>query len=159
VNSTKPTGKPNIPLHVRKAKDTQLAMEKQAHVLALNDKEYVFCCCSLPLGSVDVNVLTLSKFCMNGVGAAIPMLLDDSTQDTQNGNKEDNDNEAAKDDNTEAIDEDEGPHPFCLEWGLVPRMFSHPVLWKTSRLVHLRGPCRLAPINLVLRLAHPPVPQ
>jgi hypothetical protein len=33
------------------------------------------------------------------------MSLDDSTQDTQNRN------ELAKDNNTEAIDEDEGPHP------------------------------------------------
>jgi hypothetical protein len=49
-------------------------------------------------------------------------------------------------------------HPFCLEWGLVPWMFSHPVLWQTPRLVHLRGPRRLAPINLVLCLAHPRVP-
>jgi hypothetical protein len=39
VNSTKPTGDPNIPLHVWAAKETQLAMDKQTHVLALNDKE------------------------------------------------------------------------------------------------------------------------
>jgi hypothetical protein len=84
VNHSKPTGKPNIPPHVRKAKETQLAMDKQAHLLALNDKEYVFCCCSLPLGLVDANVLTLCNFFRNGVGAPIPMLLDDSTQDTQN---------------------------------------------------------------------------
>ena len=39
VNSTKPTGDPNIPPHVRAAKETQLAVDKRAHVLALNDKE------------------------------------------------------------------------------------------------------------------------
>jgi hypothetical protein len=39
VNSTKPTGDPNIPPHVQAAKETQLAMDKRANVLALNDKE------------------------------------------------------------------------------------------------------------------------
>jgi hypothetical protein len=42
------------------------------------------------------------------------MLLDDSTQDTQNRNELAEDNEAAEDNNTEAIDEDEGPHPATL---------------------------------------------
>ncbi|PLW32098.1 hypothetical protein PCASD_16991 [Puccinia coronata f. sp. avenae] len=79
-------------------------MDKRAHVLALNDKE--------------------SDGEENGVGAPIPMLLDDSTQDTQNRNKLAKDNEAAKDENTEAIDEDEGPHPALTP--LLPGMGTRP---------------------------------
>ncbi|PLW29203.1 hypothetical protein PCASD_14623 [Puccinia coronata f. sp. avenae] len=104
VNSTKPTGDPNIPPHVRAAKENQLAMDKQAHVLALNDKE--------------------SNGEENGVGAPIPMSLDDSTQDTQNRNELAKDDEVAKDDNTEAIDEDEGPHPAPLPF--LPGMGTRP---------------------------------
>ncbi|PLW26786.1 hypothetical protein PCASD_23427 [Puccinia coronata f. sp. avenae] len=87
-----------------------------SHVLALNDKE--------------------SNGEENGVGAPIPMSLDDSTQDTQNRN------ELAKTTIQKQLMRMKGltllRHPFCLEWALVPRMFSHPVLRQTPRLVHLQ---------------------
>jgi hypothetical protein len=52
------------------------------------------------------------------------MSLDDSTQDTQNRNESAKDDEAAEDNNTEAIDEDEGPHPALSP--LLPGMGTRP---------------------------------
>ena len=64
------------------------------------------------------------------------MSLDDSTQDTQNRNESAEDNEAAEDNNTEAIDEDEGPHPapspLLPGMGTRPQDVQSPSPWANS---------------------------